>query len=91
MIKDKRITLNNGYLIGDSPSFGSDQCISGTLRFSAGFEDANQSIIEESIKYAKNNGFKNIRLVICKYIALTIKTGIVSWIKVKESIKPFKL
>lgn len=91
MIKDKRIILINGFLIGDSPSFGSDQCISETLRFSAGFEDSNKSVIEKATKYAKGNGFKNIRIVTCKYIALTIKTGIVSWIKVKESIKPFKL
>lgn len=90
MRKDKQITLNNGYLIGDSASFGNNQIISGTIRFSEGFDNANQIIIEKSIKYAKNNGFKNIRLVTCKYIALTIKTGIISWIKVRESVKPFK-
>jgi len=91
MRKDKTINLSNGFIIGDSSYFGNNQCISGTLRFSVGFEDANQSIIEETMKYAKDNGFKNLRLVTCKYIALSIKTGIVSWIKVKESVKPFKL
>jgi hypothetical protein len=90
MRKDKQITLNNGYLIGDSYSFGKDQCISDTIRLSGKFDDANQNIIEKAKDYANKNGYKNIRLVTCKYIALTIKTGIISWIKVKESVKPFK-
>lgn len=90
MRKDKQITLNNGYLIGDSASFGNNQIISGTIRFSEGFDDANQSIIEKAKDYASKNGYKNVRIVTCKYIALTIKTGIISWIKVRESVKPFK-
>lgn len=90
MRKDKQITLNNGYLIGDSALFGNNQIISGTIRLSEGFDKANQNIIEKAKDFATKNGFKNIRIVTCKYIALTIKTGIVSWIKVKESVKPFK-
>lgn len=90
MKKDRTITKKTGYLIADSVKYGVNQCISKDLRFADGHEDANETRISEALKIAQLEGYTNIRLVTCHYVGLVIRTGVVEWIKTKETLKPFK-
>lgn len=87
---DRTVTKKTGYLIGDSHIYGKGQVLSLGLRFSKGFEDSNISRIATALKTAKNDGYTNIRMVTCHYVGLCIKTGIIEWIKIRETIKPYK-
>lgn len=91
MRKDSNIKKKASYLIGDSVLYGKNQCISKSLRYHPEFETENEKRINDAINYAQMYGYNNIRLVTCYYVAITIKTGIIEWVKTRETIKPFTL
>ena len=84
-------TKKESYIVGDSPSLGKWQTVSGTIKYnSKGLYDSyNKKVLAEAKKYAKEYSFTNLRIITAYYKSVTIKQGIIDWIEYKRTEKSY--
>ena len=89
----------HSYLIADSSKYGKDQIISGTIKYpwdgckvADDLCRSNERVVADAISFAENEGYNNIREVLCYFKEVLIpKWKMIDYRKTKEKIVRFDI